>query len=294
MGAHEYSLCASCLSICLGESVRVIDGIWSERERADIPKMIARMLNRGLPAVDLAGLAVGPAETDKALIEQAASARLSTLGSLVDQWIESGKNVDSSRADSPWTRNIFWTGEGYPNPLAVPLSNAIEGGIGKIQLLNEGRLMVSIHHLYYKHTEPLLRARELGIGDFISLLDAPTRERLFKCDECKKYFVHARTPKRDALILHGTFCGDCKGKGGARRTLGTRERRNKRLITLAARSWPMWKPSHRSGTQSTWVANQVNKRLQQGEQRVTGKWVTQNKVKIQTEIEGENNATRNS
>ncbi len=252
------------------------------------------MLNGDLAAFDLVGLAVRPGETDKALIEQAASARLSTLGSLVDQWIESGKNVDGSGADSPWARNIDWTGESYSTALSVPLSKAIEGGKAQIQLLKEGRLMVSTHLLYYKHTDPLLRARELGIGDFISLLEVPTRERLSRCDECKKYFVNARAPKKDALILHGTFCGGCKGKGGAIRTVGTRKRRNNRLVMLAAQLWPKWKPSHRSGTQSIWVANQVNKLLRQGEQPITGKWVTQNRVKIQTEIVGKNNATRNS
>lgn len=274
--------------------MKVFDGIWSKRERADIPEIIARKLNRGLPAVDLAGLAVGPAETNEALIEQAASAFLSTLGSLVDQWIESGKRLDGSGADSPWNRNTSWTGNGYPTSLSVTLLKAKEGGVPQVQLLEEGRFIVAIHPLYYKHTDPLLRARELGIGDFILLMDAPSRERLSKCDQCKKYFVHARTPKKDALIYYGTFCRDCKGKGGARRTVGTRERRNKRLITLAAHVCRKLKPSQRSDTQSIRVANQVNKRLRQGEQPVTGKWVTQNRRKIQAEIERENNATRNS
>jgi hypothetical protein len=292
-GARYYScthhVCATAQGI-----VKVFDGSWSKRERADLPKIIARKLNRGLPAFDLVRAAVGPAETNEALIEQAAVAFLSTLGSLVDQWIESGKGTDGSGAASPWARSIFWIGKGYPTPLANPLLEAIQDGIAKIQLSEEGRLIVAVHPLDYKHTDPLLKAQELGIYDFILLLAAPTRERLSKCDECKKYFVHARTPKKDALIFHGTFCGDCKGKGGARRTLGTRERRNKRLITLAAQFWPKWKSLPRYGKKSKWVANQVNERLRQGEQHVTGKWVTQNRVKIQTEIEGTKNATRNS
>jgi hypothetical protein len=274
--------------------MKVIDGNWLEGERADMPKVIARMLNEDLEGFDLAGLAVGPGETDKARIAQAVSTRLSTLGRLVDQWLESGKNVDGNGADSPWARNIEWTGKSYPMPLSVTLSNAIEGGIAQIRLLNEGRLMVSIHSLYYKYTDPLLRARELGIGDFVSFLDAPTRERLSRCDECKKYFVSTRTPRKNARIRYGTFCVNCKGKGGVRRTLGTRQRRNKRLVTLAAQFWTRWKPLARYGKRPVWVATRVNKRLRLDEQPVTGKWVTQNRLKIQVEVERGNNATRNS
>jgi hypothetical protein len=92
-------------------------------------------------------------------------------------------------------------------------------------------------------------------------------------------------------IEHGTFCKECKNRGGARRIAASREQRKKEMIGSAADCWLKWKPRH--GKQAKWIAKLVNRELDKHHRihdPITGKWVTQNKKSIEAELERRNHA----
>jgi hypothetical protein len=58
-----------------------------------------------------------PKETRDAVIAE----MLGLLKTLVDQWIESGKNIRDANVENPWERSIAWTSPLRPNPISTVL-----------------------------------------------------------------------------------------------------------------------------------------------------------------------------
>jgi hypothetical protein len=213
-----------------------------------------------------------------------------TLRSLVDQWIQSGRD---SGVDEPYKRDICWYSPRYPEPIFRTLTVFWERNPPTVIVGRDGRSAV-------KRKPPSLNPRYLSreahktaIHCFQQLLDSPARYLLSRCDGCGTYFVRRRAPRKDMPIKRGTFCKNCKGLGGARRTVATREQRKKEVIGWAADYWPKWAQTRLHARQSEWIAQQVNRELAKHRwihDPVTGKWVTQNKKSIEAEVERRNHA----
>lgn len=217
---------------------------------------------------------------------------VNTLRGLVDQWIDSGK---SDGIEEAWKRNIKWQPPTSLKPIAETLSDYRDRNPPQAVTGDDGRFEIWMVPASLASTEPLRRARDLAIYQFVALLDYPGRERISRCDKCGKYFARVRAPKKDMPIKNGTFCENCKGGGGARRTLSTRIRRSSQMIAWAAECWPKW--TERRGLRSEWIAEKVNRQVERQPitwATITGNWVTRHQTEIETEVERRNHATRKS
>jgi hypothetical protein len=143
--------------------------------------------------------------------------------------------------------------------------------------------------------DTLARARDFAISEFLKFLASSCPQRLFKCDGrrgCGAYFVRTRAPRKETLIYHGTFCENCKnaGEDKKRRTEEIRSNLAESLWKLAAHHWPNWNPKIHGQSRSKWVAEMMNEKLVKKGICKTGKWVTQNRVMIEAEVERKNHA----
>jgi hypothetical protein len=187
----------------------------------------------------------------------------------VDQWIESGKNAEGREA--PVSRNVYKITQGY----AEPLSKVLLANKPEIDVLPSGEYAISLERgMVDDDALPESHAKEEAIYWFRALLNSPASFRIARCDNatCARYY--------------GTYCGNCVGASSVKRMRLSRQARKQKLVNLAADFWDQWKPSRRR-KQSDWVAAEMNKRLAIHE-RITSKWVSQNRTEIQTETERRN------
>jgi hypothetical protein len=263
--------------------MRVYDGS-SERGSRNWPGDVAITLNRQWRRNSLAFMADAdrePQEKQDAAIHEF----LTTLGGLVDQWIDSGKREGDASIEQPWKRDIHWQSADHPQPITTTLIAYWERNPPQVTIDGDGRSSIFVPRNFPRPTDALFRAREHAIFQFVKLLESPTRERLSRCDECRTYFFRARAPKKDTPIFRGTFCPNCKGKGSARRVNATRGNRTKQMVELAVEFWRKWKSTTRHGERSRWVARMMNRRRRTGGVPITGKWVTQHRHEIEAKIE---------
>ncbi len=269
--------------------VKISDG-WPNKE--DCPGYIAALLNRKRLR---GGLEWWAGVTDESQEERAAmeSEFLSTLRGLVDQWIDSGKQ---DGVENAWERSVHWHSDAHPMPLVKALRtyeirNPVKVLFGPDSRLEIGMLPTSaVHPEVWGLVYPLAKAREKAIFLLRNLVNCPSpvRERLSRCDACGEYFVRVRAPRKEGIpIKHGVFCANCKGKGGARRTVESRKLRTEKKIEWAADAWVKWKPDHRHGKRSEWIARQVTAR---GE-AIKVNWITHHQTEIEAEVERRNHAT---
>jgi hypothetical protein len=273
--------------------VQISDGI-PEEVRLRSPELVSVMLNgKGRKNIleSWAGVTNESQEQKSAMVSEF----LSTLRWLVDQWIDSGKK---DGVENVWERSIHWHSDAHSAPLAVKLRNyeirnPVEVLFGPDSRSEIGMLPASVRRpelwgLVY----PLVKAQEKAVFWLWNLVNCPSpaRERLSRCDGCGEYFVRSRAPKKEMPIYHGAFCANCKGKGGARRTVESRKLRTKRMIEWAADAWAKWKPGNRSGDRSDWIVKQVNVKLLAGQNPIKVNWVTRHLTEIKAEVERRNHA----
>jgi hypothetical protein len=154
----------------------------------------------------------------------------------------------------------------------------------------DGRFSIHfIKPIFRKERDALFRARELATFFFVSLLDSPTRERLFRCDACRTYFVRARAPKEGTPIFRGVFCSLCKASGSAKRNDVHRNKQTSEMVKVAASVWNKWRQSRNHPDQRQWISEQINK---QCGTLIKRKWVSQHLTEILEQVEGLQNATR--
>ena len=208
---------------------------------------------------------------------------------LVEQWIESGK--DSNGIEQPLTRNVRNVPSGYAEPLFGVLLAWLGRHTPKPVLMNSGKIAISLcspsiseldENGRVRHLDPEHYAKECAIFHLKELLDLAGAHRLARCNnpKCGRYYLRRRL--RKAEIKRGTYCGECSGAGSVARTRVSREGRAQKLVNLAVQVWDQWKPTHRYGKKSDWVAKQINKR---SDAAITGKWVSQNRTAIEIEQE---------
>jgi hypothetical protein len=263
--------------------MRIKDGWTPEGKRFFTKWILAPLLNGEMPGsiVERMGeLSNATPETR----EMAVAEFRNTARRLCDQWIDSGK---CDGVEDPWRRNINWKTE-ERIPLVETLRDYARRNPPRAEPGEDGRF--DIWMLPTFPSDPILRARDMGVYHLIHLLDSPIRERLSRCEECSAYFTRARMPKKDMPVYHGTFCQKCKNKGAERRTVKSREQRTKRRIELAADAWNKWRPRARYGKREEWVAQQVNERQPVGWDCIKRNWVKWHMDEIVAEAERRNNA----
>jgi len=288
--------------------VRVL-GRGTKRGKRDYPKVLADTLNGQFPRNSLGRAAGIPYDRPSLHVQgfcnpsretrdAAVTEFLDTLRRLADQWIASGKD---QLGEKPWSRNIRWFSDTYQEPIDRILRKFLQRNPPPIEPGSDGRLETASHlwlpvPLAWPFPEPkledtLAQARDFAILEFQKFLESSCPQRLFKCDGCRTYFVRAKAPRKETPIYHGTFCENCKHKGGKRRTDSTRKQRKTQMIEWAAECWTKW--TEGSGVRSEWVADRVNARIN-GQPiswgTIKGNWVTWHQAEIEAEVERRNYA----
>ena len=286
-------------------------GRGTKRGERDYPKILATTLNGQWPREFLGWLAGIPhnrplrvqgfGNPSRETRDTAIMEFLDTLRRLADQWIASGRD---RLGEQPWSRNVFWVSDAYQERIDITLRKFMARNPPPNEFGSDGRLarLEVVSHLWlpkplaWPFPEPeledtLARARDYAIAEFHKFLESSCPQRLFKCDGCGTYFVRARAPRKETPIYHGTFCENCKHKGGKRRTDSTRKQRKAQMIEWAADNWPKW--TKRNGVRSEWIAEQVNKRVERQPiswDTIKGNWVTWHQAEIEAEVERRNYA----
>jgi hypothetical protein len=213
------------------------------------------------------------------------------LRTLVDRWIDSGRNAEG--IESPPSRDVKAVLAGHSETLFDLLQKWLERNRPLPTLTGpSGRIFIGLHmpRFHGRNRKPEFYARECAFYWFQQLLDSPFCFHVSRCSnpECRRYYFRNRL--RKAEIKRGAYCGNCFGAGSVERTRRSREARKKNLVSLAADAWSAWKPARRGlGRQSDWVARNMNRKLR-SDLRITGKWVSQNRKTIEAEVERRSNA----
>ena len=209
--------------------------------------------------------------------------------SLVNQWIDSGK--DAEGVESPFKRNLRDVPPGYSRSLILVLADWFQQVKPLSWLEPDGTIGVGVGYpiaqkvdaqgcMYIDHAE---YARELAVTEFQMLLELPCAPKLTRCANpaCQSYYIRKRVRVNE--IKRGTYCASCIGVGSLSRTKATREKRKQRLVEDAARFWVSWAQEKRRTTRSEWIAEQMNK-ASRPEVLVTSVWVSRNRIAIEMEI----------
>jgi hypothetical protein len=273
--------------------------------KRNFPEDVLPILNGGYRAEYLGFLAGIPApmpgfqSAPEEIRNEAVSEFRATFRGLVDQWIDSGRLHLKERGEEPWERSI---------DVSTFDSKRIIDTLLEYCERNPPRFLLSGHGRFEILAEPLLRfsawpspppefevtlqrARDNAIFTFVQFLDSPTRERLFRCDRCGKYFVRKRMPRKAVPIKLGSYCGKrkCESAGAVRRVSDGRNNRTEEMLAWAAEAWMSWNPaSHRDRRQ--WVVQKVNAKLERS--HIAVNWVTRHRGEIEEEVERRSHGTQ--
>jgi hypothetical protein len=240
------------------EGYRLIIGVWA-----------------GIPAPMPGAKAAAP----KKLREKAIREFQSTLHSLVDRWIDSGRRGDDDR---PWARSVQ---HGATESIQMTLLGFWKRHPPSVSFMGETQVILTqsqaresdwIHLAEQPENYVLERARDYAIGLFAPLVDSPSRYRISKCAECYAYFMKKRMPKKGIAIRGGSYCEreQCKRAANIRRVNGGRGKRLVTMIQWAADAVSEWKPERRFGSKADWVVGQVRKKQPRWEKPIEVNWYT--------------------
>jgi len=216
------------------------------------------------------------------VIERANRNLVSFLKPLVDQWIDSGRDINNWNCHTIADRSLRRVPSGYKTPLLEVLSPYWKRVRPDVCLLLDGTWAVPTGpgHLGGNPS----KTRLLAFYFFSQMLQTPGRA-ILRCDnpECGRYFQYERIPK--VPIKLGTYCSNCKGRAAAIRLRESRRRRQQCLEQLAAKIWHLY-PEVSKIRRPAWVAQEMNKTLPPSQQlNEKGKWVTQNKALFLCEVD---------
>jgi hypothetical protein len=225
---------------------------------------------------------------------------LSVLRELANQWLDSGKQS----VEEPWSRTADWRSDKYPKTIIETLSEFRDRNPPIVLPNKDGQFdivpMGPIRHsswatMLSQSIDPLQHARDLAIAQFVLLLRSSCPQRLFRCDECGKFFVLDREPRK--VIKQGTYCpkSECRKRASAKRMKSTSDRRHSIFEGIAADVWDKWTPN--CGPREVWIAKQVNLRtakmnVTSGKKSarkspyksITRRWVTEHMQRIEVEV----------
>jgi hypothetical protein len=225
--------------------------------------------------------------SDPSILEYAISGMITTMRTMADMWIDSGKKSD---ADIPTERNVVSVLSGPGENLFGMIRRLLPDDYLRFTVMTpEGKFESRDRFPEFDRqrlAEGLRVALEIfgetwAAFHFSRFLDSQHSHRIARCDNCGTYFAYQRTRLR--MVLRGVFCPKCTGKGAQRRTKVSREKR----LETAARAWIEWESKRSSKPQWQWVCDAVSK-----SHGVTfgRRWVTQNLSEIQQRVEALRNA----
>ena len=255
--------------------VRWMDGV-SDDGKA-VPAWVARLLNEPITEFSCGLRLLRGSERAAAVAEFK-----NVLRGLVNQWIDSAKANQAVAGDTPSERSIVWHSDLYRAPIFEVLAKFWKRSSPRVVVELNGRwtLEVGPKSGYADLQDSVHMARQYAIFEFARLLDSTSPERLFRCDACGTYFVRKRAPRKETPIYHGTFCGECKNRGGVRRVEDGRKLRTAEKINWAADACATWQPGKRSGERADWIVRKVNAKLPAGES-IKINWVTRHRTEIE-------------
>jgi hypothetical protein len=219
-----------------------------------------------------------PEESIESILKsvQAAFMIFHWLRKYLDEWIDSGRK---DGVDSPWERTI-------PSDAVDVFSGAFSASL-RVRADGRPTVVYELSDLGVQRLEQFgykMHGQLEATLRFMLLMDSPDRERVSRCDVCRKIFEHQRMPKKGMVIKHGSFCEACRGRGRVQGTVRSRERRKNELVALAAPLWAQYPQAKTRRKRSEWVAVQMNQRRKKGTPPITKKWVTQNRVDIEAAV----------
>jgi hypothetical protein len=247
----------------------------------------------GIPSPSPSAKAVAPKE----LREKAIQEFQSTLRSLVDRWIDSGKKGEG---EQPWARTVR---HGAPESVEATLLRfwrlhppevRFAGGTQTIFMSGPPRHTDWVHLAERPESEVLELARDYAISFFVPLIDSPSRYRIFKCAKCRSYFFKERMPKKGTVINGGSYCEreQCKSAASIKRVYAGRAGRVDRMVGWAADAVSTWKPERRFGSIADWVVKHVREKQPFGERTIQINWYTLHKKEIEAEVKRRSHAAR--
>jgi hypothetical protein len=218
-----------------------------------------------------AGRAAPAADYEKA------TRHLSTrLRSLVDEWLDSARSKNDcedphKRLPGPFGKAAlaeFWSSNKVTQYI---------GEDGELELIfpPERRTLSA-----EGKEDPVADSEHEALRLFSCFMVEPRlKERFAKCRKCGIYYCTLR--KLADIYMKGTYCESCRSQVTAKRSQSDRRSKWKnKILTLAAKIWPLWKSRAQQGERSAWVAERVNKKLAWHEQRIRKNWVTRNEGEI--------------
>ncbi len=224
------------------------------------------------------------------VLRAAENEMMSFIKLLSDLWIDSGRNGDT---DNPSTRNVEFAPEGRRAPIRGIFYNLVGNLVHYPAIRLDGTQdprelvfgMSSEDFGWRSPQEAALRFGEkVAMYWFARFLNSKYSRHLTRCDGCGDYFAYTRAPKTD--IKHGVYCDECKSIGSAKRLKSSRAMLHDEMVKAAAALWDAWKPTHAHPDRGRWIATQVSKQFKKRlAAPVTRKWVSQNLIRIETEIE---------
>jgi hypothetical protein len=252
----------------------------------------------GIPAPIPAATMTAPTEIREKAIQEFHCA----LRNLTEQWIDSGKQ---NGIELPWARSVQFVSPFHSASIENTLNQFWKRHPPTV-LFDQNEQVLStqsiLSHSDWVHLSTLSidrlmeYARDHAIQRFASLMDSPSRYRVFRCEECRLYFTRERMPKKDAPIYKGAFCDDenCKSAAGKRRVEELREKNLDLMVGVAADAWANWKPDRHHGELAAWVTRKVNQRLPAGCNPISHNktnWFNRHRKEIEAEVERRKHAT---
>ncbi len=248
--------------------------------------LLATLAGRGAFANRL----ISARNVSKANAELACKTVRDLLSAYVDEWLRTGIQEDGG--EEPANRRVQETKTAYAvaraycdkNPATVMPHN---GGLDVFFGFFGWELDDS--PLGENNRESLIDdARNEAALIFTLLIDAPWRDRVYKCARCGKYGVLRRKPRQ--YYKRGIHCEKCATAASAvasrRGSLSDLQERRAKVATAA---WRAWKPEN--GDRKRWVLAKVNDARENSDDFIKINWVTRWTKQYLTEIEkkGANN-----
>ncbi|HZY60887.1 MAG TPA: hypothetical protein VFE38_00065 [Edaphobacter sp.] len=219
-------------------------------------------------------LANNPSEQQK---EKAYTIFRESLRALIDEWIDTGREGTPGEViECPWDRKLTFE--------AKKKVFEVRGAV-KVNVLDDGSIELCVDERPPIYFPLLQRAERYATSWFSRLLDNEARYKLFRCDNCMRYFVRNSAPRKGQYIKRGAFCEQCKNIGGAKRNEVRRRGIQGMRIDAAVEWWTKYPKTREPFEQ--WVIEKINRALKKKgiNEPVKRNWLTRNRAQIEAEME---------
>lgn len=208
------------------------------------------------------------------------------LRQYLDEWLDTGFN---NGIEEPQDRKLQDTKTAYPavqrycekyRPQIMVADAGLFALFGSPSHASGGRFESgpSGGRMVATDDDPLGEAADEAARIFTLLVDAPWRERVYKCRKCHEYRYLSRKPV--PIYKRGMYCPKCRSLVTAVASAKSkRAERFGRTLQAAAAAWRAWKP--RYGARKAWVVSMVNSTRRNEDDFIKANWVTRHQNEIE-------------